>query len=406
MLMIAAYGIVGLPPVQTTLKPEVQVTYVSRAPTPAMPREPMLVDQAELFTDIPKDSASLSLPDFEFNITKIGTRRNVLFPFITADLSFLETLRRETALSQRRLVNPFQAADRSGTASRPPFLINTAALDRAVDRAWTRRERWTKFSEVVNVLQRSDPDHGRAADLVKAYRDRNILQPICDYRIVTGPPLRERIITDHMVWVMLENAADHADFVDFVHAFTRERPSSRVTTELLFIIDKLVQGNRDALIEVLTIDPSRDLALTSSVNRTAFDLVVAIRRHYATWMAEHDLDSVSAIRGRYDDVRLRILSTIIETTPGGYRAGDAQFLMGELLFNQGKVSEAARSWSNIVPDPTDSYASTYVELTNELRTSQAADTQRIRRALERRQAASWFFSSDRLHQFGSACDRF
>ncbi len=256
------------------------------------------------------------------------------------------------------------------------------------------------------MLQRSDPDHGRAADLVKAYRDRNILQPICDYRIVTGPPRRERIITDHMVWVMLENAADHADFVDFVHAFTRERPSSRVTTELLFIVDKLVQGNCDALIELLAIDPSRDLTLTSSVNRTAFDLVVAVRRHYATWMAEHDLDSVSAIKARYDDVRLRILSTIIETTPGGYRTGDAQFLMGDLLFNQGKVSEAARSWSNIVPDPTDTYASTYVELTNELRTSPAADTQRIRRALERRQAASWFFSSDRLHQFGSACDRF
>jgi len=193
-------------------------------------------------------------------------------------LSFLETLSRETALSQRRLVNPFQAADRSGTASKPPFLVNTAALDRVVDRAWTRRDRWTKFSEVVDVLQRFDPDHGRAADLVQAYPDRDILQPICDYRIVTGPPRRERIITDHMVWVMLENAPDHADFVDFVHAFTREYPSSRVTTELLFIIDKLVQGSRDALIELFTIDPSRDLALTSSVNRAAFDVVLAIRR--------------------------------------------------------------------------------------------------------------------------------
>jgi hypothetical protein len=406
MLMLAASGIVGLPPVPTEPRPEVQVSYVSFAPKPAIPREPMLVDQAERFTDVPADSATLSLPDFEFNITKISTRRTVLFPFITADLSFLETLRHETALSQRRLVNPFQTADRSGTASKPPFLVNTAALDRAVDRAWTRRDRWTKFSEVVNVLQRSDPDHGRAADLVKAYRDRNILQPICDYRIVTGPPRRERIISDHMMWVMLENAADHADFVDFVHAFTREHPSSRVTTELLFIIDKLVQGNRDALIELQAIDPSRDLALTSSVNRAAFNLVVAIRRHYATWMTAHNLDSVSAIRARYDDIRLRILSTIIETTPGGYRAGDAQFLMGELLFNQGRVSEAARWWAGIVADPTDTYASTYVELTNELRTSQAADAKRIRRALERRQAASWFFSSDRLHQFGSACDRF
>jgi hypothetical protein len=134
--------------------------------------------------------------------------------------------------------------------------------------------------------------------------------------------------------------------------------------------------------------------------------MVAIRRHYATWLAEHSLDSVPAIKARYDEIRLHILSTIVDTTPRGYRAGDARFLMGELLFNQGKVSEAARWWTDIVPDPTDSYASTYAELANELRTSPAADTKRIRRVLEKSQAALWFFSSDRLHRFGSACDRF
>jgi len=75
MLMIAAFGIVAPAPVPTESRPEVQISYVSLAPKTATPREPMLVDQAELFTDIPADSASLSLPDFEFNIMKIGKRR-------------------------------------------------------------------------------------------------------------------------------------------------------------------------------------------------------------------------------------------------------------------------------------------------------------------------------------------
>ena len=405
-LTIAAYGIVSWRHVPRESKPEVEVTYVSLAPESAVRPEPMLVEQADLFTDFPADSASLSLPDFDFDVTKISTRRNVLFPFITADLSFLDALRRETALSQRRFVNPFQDPATSRTDSKPPFLVSTAALDRAVDRAWTRRDRWNKFSEMADVLQRSDPDHGRAAELVKAYRDRNILQPVCDYRIVTGPPRREQIIPDHLAWMMLENSADHADFVDFVHAFARRHPSSRATTELLFIIDKLVQGNRDALLELLSIKPGRDLALTSSVNRAAFDMIIAIQRHYATWLAEHGLDSVSAIKARYDDVRLRILSTIVETTPGGYRGGDAQFLMGELLFNQGKVTEAAKKWRAIAPDPSDSYASTYVEITNALRSSSEADTKTISRVLEKSQAARWFVSADRLRQFGSACDRF
>ena len=107
-LTIAAYGIVALPQVPQESKSEVEVTYVSLAPTADVRREPMLIEPADLFNDFPADSASLPLPDFDLNITKISTRRNLLFPFITADLSFLDALRHETALSQRRLVNPFQ----------------------------------------------------------------------------------------------------------------------------------------------------------------------------------------------------------------------------------------------------------------------------------------------------------
>lgn len=391
---------------------DVAITYVAVAPIGNAPpdaassRDPMLIASGDSDANPALDDSSLALPDFDFDITKIGRRRNVLFPFLTSELTFLDTMTRETARQRRHLTNPFISSARAGSDVKPRLSMTDTAFERAVDYAWSRRDRWSRFSEIARVVQAYDPNNGRAAELVHAYRDRNILQPICDYRIVTGPPRRETIVGDHMVWVMLENAADHADFVDFVHAFAREHPSSRTTTELLFIIDKLVQANRDALLKILSTDPDRTLTLTSSLNRTAFDLVVAIRRHYGEWLEEHGVDSAAAVRARYDAVRLRLLSSIVETTPDDYRAGDARFLAGEILFHQGKIADAVRSWQAIVPDARDSYAATYARIQSELRASPAIDASRMSRALADQQSAWRLFSTDRLHQFGSRCDAF
>jgi hypothetical protein len=113
-----------------------------------------------------------------------------------------------------------------------------------------------------------------------------------------------------------------------------------------------------------------------------------------------------AIKARYDDVRMRLLSTIIDTSPNGYCAGDARFLAGEIAFDQEKTSEAVKWWNGIVPDLDDSYITTYTQLRRELQSAGSVDRQRIRRVLESRESNWRLFSSDRLHHFGFTCDKF
>jgi hypothetical protein len=366
----------------------VEITYVSPgpadAPLAAVP-DPMLLEEAELSTHAGPDQSALALPDFDFDVSKISSRRNLLFPFATTDLSFLRTITRDVQVRRSRLVNPLSSGASANGPSKPPLALTSSEFDRVVDGAWSRRDRWSKFSGVARLLQEHDAEQGRAADLVQSYLDRNILQPICDYRVVTGPPRRETIIVDHMLWLMLENAADHADFVDFVHAFAREHPSSRTTTELLFIVDKLVQANRDALVAMLNAKLEQ-LSLTASLNRGAFELFGTIQRQYSVRLALRGLVSSEDVKRRYDDVRMSLLTAIVETSPNGYRTGDARFLAGELLFGNGRTADALRWWKGIVPDPDDSYAATYLQLASELRSSPVVDADRVFRVLDQRRA--------------------
>jgi len=380
-------------------KPEKTVLVI----TTVSPSDPLLLERSDVLDSSSSLEPSLVLPGFHFDISKVSSRRNVLFPFVTTPMTFLDAAKREVSVRRSHLANPFAAGTRTSSTSRPPLRLTDAALDRVVDRAWSRRDRWSKFGEIVRLIQEHDADEGRAADLVHGYRDRNILQPVCDYRIVRGPPRRETIIPDHMLWMMLENAADVADFVDFVHAFARAHPSSRTTTELLFILDKLVQANRDALLEVVDTN-TEDLSLTSSVNPAAFDLFRTIQQHYIKVLNDERLTSHESIKRKYDDVRFGLLSAIAETTPNGYRSGDARFLIGELLFNQGRTEEAVRWWRGIVPDPGDSYSSTYAQLMKG--GFSRIDEDAIQRVLHMRQAEWRLFFVDRLRHFGSACDAF
>ena len=65
----------------------------------------------------------------------------------------------------------------------------------------------------------------------------------------------------------------HGDFIDFVRAFARQHPSSRTTTELLFLLDELAQGSRDVLLTLL--DLARELQL-----------------HYSAWLGSQRSVSV------------------------------------------------------------------------------------------------------------------
>jgi hypothetical protein len=77
--------------------------------------------------------------------------------------------------------------------------------------------------------------------------------------------------------------------------------------------------------------------------------------------------------------------------------GDARFLIAVIAFKENKMIEAIRWWSAIVPDPNDSYVSTYAQILQEQR-ARSAEAKRIRRMLELRESNSRVFWSDRLHR--------
>ena len=205
---------------------------------------------------------------------------------------------------------------------------------------------------------------------------------------------------------MLDCVADHVEFIDWVRSFARQHPSSRTTTELLFLLDELAQGSRDTLLMLLATSPESDLEETRRVDRRAYDFAVSVRRPYGEWLLEHQMEGPDRIRRRYDELRLRLLSTIIETTPEGYRSADARFLAGEIHFNQNNAPEAVRVWREIRPDAGDSYVEAYSELLAEMRSPNGATAAGINRILGAEHRRWLDFSAARLRQFGYAFDTF
>jgi hypothetical protein len=336
-------------------------------------------------------TSPLELDVLTVDLTKIRARENVLFPFLTLDLMFLDRVSQDRRDALRRLSNPLTSAARRGDA--PPLEISNAALQQLVDRAWSRRERWKTFAEVAALVASHHPSDGRAPEVIRQYLDQNILQPYCDGRR-----------HDLRFWAMLENAADHADFVDFVRSYARQHPSSKTTTELLFLLDELAQGSRDVILMLMETRPDRDLDFTRTVAPEAFRLSSAIKDRYGRWLFDRGMDKVS-LRGHYDELRLRLLQTIIETTPEGYRAADAQYLAAEVLFGMGRVVDAERLWRSLSPVSGDAYYRAYSEIRDAL-ASGASDVRTIRRILENEYGRWRLFSIDRLRQFGHRCDTF
>jgi hypothetical protein len=79
-------------------------------------------------------------------------------------------------------------------------------------------------------------------------------------------------------------------------------------------------------------------------------------------MVRRGLDSAEKLRNYYDKVRLAILAGVLRTTPDGYRAGGARFLIGAIYWRQGRAAEALQIWRNITVDPDDTYARVCREL--------------------------------------------
>ena len=203
---------------------------------------------------------------------------------------------------------------------------------------------------------------------------------------------------------MLENAADHADFIDFVRAFARSHPSSRTTTELLFLLDELV-GSLQVVLLLLETTPESDLAETQATTPIAYGLAIELKRHYGQWLFDRGMDK-NEIRRSYDDLRLRLPTAIVDTAPAGYRAADARYLAGEILFNTRRPAEAYAMWRAIQPMPGDAYFRAYSEVRAAIGSAGQEDVVAVRRALANEYGRWRVFSIDRLRHFGHTCDTF
>ena len=316
-----------------------------------------------------------------------------LFPFLTLDALLLDPGDRRPSDADTSLRSPIPSPSRSAT--RPPLQLSDGALQALVDSAWSRRERWRPFAPIAELVESHDPDRGRSAELLQAYTDQNLLQPYYDADT-----------RDSRFWAMLGLAADHITFIDLVRRVARDHPSSRVTTELLFLLDELAQGSRDTLLMLASTDPQVALRRTAAEQPEAYALALALREHYGGWLRQRQLETATAIRARYDRVRLQLLSAIIEGSPDGRRASDARYLAGVIAFEQNDLAEAERWWRRMRPVPGDSYAAASAEVLEALQLPEqerAAGIVRVLGAEHRR----WLdFSEQRLRQFGHAVDRF
>src|SRR6185436_3771028 len=356
------------PPADASTATEPTVVLVESLPRPETVTE----------TDAPPDtlgirvdegSASVNLPGFTFDFSKVAGRATRLFPFLTGSPS----LNRVTAPSRSRSRLPNPLARRPSDEHRPPLVLGDAALQSVVDKAWSRRDRWRVFHAIAGLANAHSPDQGRLPALLGAYVSQNGLQPYIDTSI-----------RDPRLWVELGLAADHADFIDFVSRFATQNPSTRATTELLFLLDKLAQGSLDALVTLVETDPGVDLRWTRSANADAFNAIVTIRTHFRDLLERRKLASVEALKAHYDGVRLAILESILLTTPRGYRAGDARFLIGSIYWKQGKIASARRVWKDIEVEPDDSYATASAEIVAAMQAAEerGVDQRRVNRILE------------------------
>src|SRR5262245_8023570 len=296
---------------------------------PGVPGEPT-VPPADESKDldpliVENSTTTLIIQNFTFDFGKISERATELFPFLSLQLPFDSPPVDRGAALRRRLVNPF--ASGAPGDSNPPLVLSDSALQTVVDSAWSRRYRWRTFRPVRELTSKYNADTGRLPLLLRRYADETMLQPYLDTEI---PDMR--------LWTELGIAADHADYIAFITKYATEHPSSKATTELLFLLDKLAQGSYDALATLIGMNPAR-MEWTRTTSSEAYDLFTMMRRYYRSQLALKNLEDYVALRLFFDRIRIAILSGIVRTTPNGYRASDARFLIGSIYWRQLREEE-------------------------------------------------------------------
>jgi hypothetical protein len=348
-------------------------------------------DDAPLFTERaipPEELSGYDISGLPFNLAKIDARRAALFPFLTADLSFIERFATDVRTSSAKLKNPLDEP-----LMARPLLLDAALRQQVIDEAWARRDRWRQFRQIRSLLIGHDAHAGDAPMLMRGYLDQNLLQPYCDGRSKDG-----------QFWALLENSTEYVDFLDFIRSYARTRSSSRTTTELLFLMDELAQGNREVAQTVLGTRVSHDLVHTATASPLAARLAAGIGDDLRVWLATNGYTQ-QQLGAAFDAVRLRILSSIIETTPDGYRASDARFLAGEIFFKQGNFEEAMQWWSPMRPRDGDTYAAAATAIQKMLEPGRV-DVAALRSVMWRESGRWHDVNYARLRKFGYRCDSY
>jgi hypothetical protein len=382
--VLAASLIIAVLPPAVEIPAAARMREVARIAVP--PPEPPFVSEQVI---PPEELSGYDISGLPFNLARIRARRASLFPFLTGDLKFIERMAGDVREQASKIGNPLDPA-----LAAAPLSLAAPLLQQIVDESWSRRERWRRFQQIRALLVGHDAHAGDAPALMRAYLDQNLLQPYCHGRTKDG-----------QFWALLENATDHADFLEFIRSYARTRSSSRTTTELLFLMDELAQGSLEAADAVLGTNVSHDLAYSATVAPNAARLAAAITGDLHSWLAVHGYTRHEGVGAAYDQVRIRILATIVETTPGGYRESDARYLAGEIFFRQGNFDQALEWWRPMRPQPDDSYAEAATAI-RELIDRGNQDTGAVRRVLWR-QSAFWKEQNyQRLRQFGYRCDSY
>jgi hypothetical protein len=343
-------------------------------------------------------STAVPLPGFTFDYKKVLDRSSLLFPIVSPGLSLdafgLLPQRKES----RRLYNPLQTPGHPRAAI-TPLAVTEQRLQSIIDASWSRRDRWIVFDEIQALASAHDAQDGALPALFQRYVQQNALQPYAD-----------TTIRDARLWAQLGLAADHVAFIGFVSRYTSRHPGTKTSTELLFFLDKIVQASFDCLITLLDIMPASDLRWTYRQNRDAYLLIEQLQRFYRVLLERQHIDSPEALRAYYDKVRLAILAALLETTPDGYRSGDARYLIGAIYWRHGNRTGAIDAWRAITVDRSDSYVLAYSDVLKAIEAGGAPADSSLRRQIERALDAErgrWRdFSYTRLRQFGYRFDTY
>jgi len=344
--------------------------------------------------EVPERHGTIDLPGFQFDYRKVAARAGSLFPFVTGTTA-LEMIVNEPKVSLGGGFVERIAGGDELVLGKPALKISDEELQMMVDASWSRRDRWRAFSSLKQLADHYDANRGQLPIVFRAYEQQNGLQPYVDTSV-----------RDARLWAELGLAADHEDFINFISAYSTENPATRTRTELLFLLDKIAQASYDALVTLLDAIPEEDLQWTQKQNPAAYDAIVRLQQRYRVELERRGLGARAALRRYYDAARLSILTRILDSTPDGYRANDARYLIGEIFWRQDRLDDAHRWWQSLAVDRTDAYVDEYSRIVEAMQAGGPLDVLRINQILNAERGRWLTFSATRLRHFGYHFDTY